>query len=51
MKGIILTLCFIIELIIIFRGEELINKVNFKEMALLVFTFSIIITILLFYVF
>ncbi len=50
-KGLILSVCYIIGLILIFRGEELIDRISVKNLASLTLIFSIVITILLFYVF
>lgn len=51
MKGLILSVCYIVCLILIFRGEDLIDKISVRNIAILTLIFSIVITILLFYIF
>ena len=50
-KGLILAFCFIIVLVLIFGGEELIHRISLRYLAVSTFLFSLVITILLFYVF
>ncbi|WP_407379003.1 hypothetical protein [Methanobrevibacter sp.] len=50
-KGIILSVCYIIGIILIYKGDDFTEKISVKNLAILLFVFSIIITILLFYVF
>lgn len=50
-KGIILSICYIIGIILIYKGDDFTEKISVRNLAILLFVFSVIITILLFYVF
>ncbi|WP_407381521.1 hypothetical protein, partial [Methanobrevibacter sp.] len=50
-KGLILSVCYIIGIILLYKGDDFTEKISVRNLAILLFVFSIIITILLFYVF
>lgn len=51
LKNIILFICYIIGIILIFKGDTIIDKFSIKNLAILILLFVFIITFLLFYVF